>query len=234
MHNSNSLLPSPPFKITDGTLEGLKWLALVSMTVDHANRFFLAGSSYSAYCFGRLAMPLFAFILAFNLARPQAWARGLYKQTLGRLAIFGFLAMPAYNAMKGIHSWWPLNIMFTLWLATACLFFIEKRGVFNLIAAALLFFFCGPLVEYNWPGLGFCLSAWAFCKKPSIITFATLVIFCLLLKSVNYNNWALAALPLIFMGTQLNLQVPRIRYLFYIYYPGHLWLFWVLRALLKV
>ncbi|WP_172838976.1 TraX family protein [Legionella micdadei] len=50
----------------------MKWIALVSMTIDHINRFFYASSIQTLYCIGRLAMPLFAFIFAYNLARPDA------------------------------------------------------------------------------------------------------------------------------------------------------------------
>ncbi len=222
------MVNNPPFKISNGTLEALKWLALLFMTIDHANRFFFKGSIYAAYCAGRLAMPLFAFILAYNLARPGTLERGIYVQTLKRLTVFGFLAMPAYNAMKGIHYWWPLNIMFTLWIATACLFLVEKGGIANIFIAIFFFFFGGTLVEYHWPGLAFCISAWFFCKKPSIFTLSLSFLCCLWLNNINNNIWALLTFPLIFIAIKIDLEVPRIRYLFYIYYPAHLSIFWLL------
>ena len=49
---------------------------------------------------------------------------------------------------------------------------------------------------------------------------------------INRNLWAIAALPLIFAAGQVNIKVPRIRLGFYIYYPVHLAVLWVLERLL--
>ena len=61
----------PLLRLNDGQLEALKWLALVSMLVDHFGRYaFGLGTDSWAFAIGRLAFPLFAFVLASNLARP--------------------------------------------------------------------------------------------------------------------------------------------------------------------
>ena len=49
---------------------------------------------------------------------------------------------------------------------------------------------------------------------------------------INRNLWALAALPLIFAAGQVSMRVPRIRLGFYVYYPAHLAVLWVLVRLL--
>ncbi|MBK7549911.1 MAG: hypothetical protein IPI20_19875 [Rhodoferax sp.] len=64
---------SGPLHIDNGTLEALKWLALVLMTGDHVNKYVLADSLPGLFELGRLAMPLFMFVLAYNLARPGAF-----------------------------------------------------------------------------------------------------------------------------------------------------------------
>lgn len=72
---------------------------------------FYASSIQTLYCIGRLAMPLFAFIFAYNLARPDALPRGLYSKVLVRLVIFGAIATPGYIAMRHLQFIWPLNIL---------------------------------------------------------------------------------------------------------------------------
>lgn len=209
-------------------MEAVKWIALLSMTADHANRFFYEGSIYAAYCFGRLAMPLFAFIFAYNLARPDALERGLYSSTLNRLILFGILATPAYIAMRATNHLLPLNIMFSLALATLCLYLYDEGGFNNRIFSLFVFYISGYLVEYNWITPLICITSWFFCKKPTVIR----LLFCLLpfvlLNQNNLNAWSLLAIPIIFVATIVDIKIPRIRHFFYYFYPIHLTLFYIL------
>ena len=46
-----------------------------------------------------------------------------------RLALFGALATLPFVALGGLAAgWWPLNILFTLWVITAALYFVERGG----------------------------------------------------------------------------------------------------------
>jgi hypothetical protein len=38
----------------------------------------------------------------------------------------------------------------------------------------------------------------------------------------NLNYWACAALPIIFLALYIKIKVPRLRFVFYAYYPLHL------------
>lgn len=60
----------PRLFVADGTVEGLKWLGLLLMTGDHVNKYLFNGTLPFLFEAGRLAMPIFVFVLAFNLARP--------------------------------------------------------------------------------------------------------------------------------------------------------------------
>jgi TraX protein len=218
----------PPIKVSSGTMEVVKWLGLLSMTIDHINRFFFGTAIYSAYCIGRLAMPLFAFIFAYNLAQPNAFARGLYTRVLKRLIIFGLLATPGYIAMRNLPTLWPLNIMFTLSVATIALFFYEKGGVGNYLVAILFFLIGSLFVEFNWAGVMFCITSWFYCKKPSILALLACLMAYLFLGIVNDNNWALASLPIIILASKIDLKVSRIPHFFYFYYPSHLYVLYLL------
>ena len=216
-------------KISSGSMEAIKWLGLLTMTIDHINWFFFGTAIYPAYFIGRLALPLFAFIFAYNLAQPDALLRGLYSRVLQRLIFYGLLATPGYIAMRHLPFLFPLNIMFTLGIATACLYLLELGGTNQRIFAVFIFLFGGFFVDYEWIGLLFCISSWFFCKKNSLSSFLIWCLAYLLLGIGNGNNWALLTIPLLFLATKINLPIPRIRHFFYLYYPLHLTVFALIR-----
>jgi hypothetical protein len=212
-----------------GTVEALKWLALVLMTGDHVNRFLFSGTLPYLFELGRLALPIFVFVLAYNLARPGQLEQGTYPRTMKRLAVFGALASVPFIALGDLlHAgWWPLNILFTLLLLTTTLYLVERN---DLLAAGVLFLVGGSLVEYGWLGLSLGLAVWTYCKQPSLPAAAVALLACAGLWLTNGNLWALACVPLILAATRLNLPVPRLRWAFYAYYPLHLGLIWLIRS----
>ena len=224
---------APPLVLSSGTLEALKWLALLLMTLDHVNKHLLHASVPELFAAGRLALPLFGFVLGYNLARPGALASGGYSRTARRLAIFGSIATIPFIALGGLGwGWWPFNIMATLLVATLCAWLIEVGGPARLVAAAAVFIVGGALVEFWWPGLAVCLLAWAYCRRPSWFTLALWIGALASLYVINRNLWALAALPLIFAAGRVNVNVPRGRLGFYVYYPAHLAVLWIVAHLL--
>ncbi len=213
------------FRIPDGTLEAVKWLALVSMVWDHGVRFLLYGlsgaSSYGpATAFGRLAFPLFALILAYNLARP-GMDRAAYRRTLLRLLGFGLLAVPAYWYLIGPY---PLNILFTLALATLIVAAYEARPDWRgALGGALLFVSGGALVEYGWPGLTLILSAYAWFRSGATLWSTVLLAAGFLaLADINWSHWGTLALPVFLLASAVSLRVPRNKWFFYAFYPIHL------------
>ena len=223
-----------PLVIADGSLEALKWVALVLMTIDHINKYLLHAGVPWMFAAGRLAMPLFAFVLAYNLARPDALAIGIYKRAAVRLACFGAMASVPAVALGGLGwGWWPLNVMATLLAATLCIGLLNAGGFWRITGAVAVFVVCGSSVEFWWPGVGACVAAWAFCRHPS---WGQLAVWCAAVGSlyvINRNFWALAALPLIFAATSMAPALPRARYWFYVYFPLRLAVLWCVRTALE-
>jgi len=223
---------APALMMSSGTLEALKWLALLLMTLDHVNKHLLHASVPELFAAGRPALPLFGFVLGYNLARPGALASGVYSRTARRAALFGSIASVPFIALGGLGwGWWPFNIMATLLVATLCAWLIEIGGPARLAMACLTFIVGGALVEFWWPGLAACLLAWAYCRRPSWVTLALWAGALASLYVINRNLWAIAALPLIFAAGQVKLNVPRGRLWFYVYYPAHLAVLWALARL---
>ena len=218
---------APPLALSSGSLEALKWLALLLMTLDHVNKHLLHASVPELFAAGRLALPLFGFVLGYNLARPGALASGGDSRTAYRLVVFGTIATIPFIALGGLGwGWWPFNVMATLLVATLCAWLIEIGGLARLMAAAALFIVGGALVEFWWPGLAVCLMAWAYCCRPSWFRLALWISALASLYIINRNLWALAALPLIFAACHVKMTVTRGRLGFYIYYPAHLAVLW--------
>lgn len=216
------------FFVPNGTIEALKWLALALMTLDHVNKYLLHDKLAGAFALGRLAMPIFAFVLAYNLARPGAFEKGVYPRVVLRLLLVGVIASVPFMALGGLAAgWWPLNILFLLALATASIWLIEKRTNASQSAAFFLFLVGGAFVEFWWFGLGFCLAAWWYCKSPSRGRLLLWVTTGVSLHLVNSNLWALAAMPLILAAQHVDLRLPRLRNVFYAYYPAHLAVLWL-------
>ncbi|MGB3072850.1 MAG: TraX family protein [Candidatus Moraniibacteriota bacterium] len=207
--------------IPDGTLEGLKWLALVSMIYDHVVRLLFMGPVLgSATAFGRLAFPLFAFILAYNLARPNADAR-VYRRLILRLVGFGFLALPASLYLVGVQQF---NILFTFAVFVALLWIFRLRPLwFALPVALIVFVSAGSQVEYGWYGLTLALSLAYFVQRGVTLDAVTvLTIGFMALAASNGSHWGTLSLPIILIASQVSLPFPRNKWFFYIFYPAHL------------
>lgn len=233
--------------ISNDRLTLLKLLAVASMVIDHFNKFVNPDYSQSMFLVGRLALPIFVFVLAFNLSRIEPKKM---PAIAGRLVFFGLLAIIPYNAMGGtiLGGWWPINVLFLLaglvgvvyllcvplarpWVRHACR-----------IAAVLLFVLAGALAEFFWAGLGLGLVAWrAFClfsrgEKPKgraelIFLALSFVGFTVLLHFINGNSWALATIPVLLAVLWLPVpKLPRFKWFFYWFYPAHLWALWLIES----
>lgn len=215
----------PNLTINSGTIEAIKWFALVSMVLDHFNKYVLHESVVAFFNFGRLAMPLFMFVMAFKLARVTDI--DAFRRTSKRLAIYGVIASIPFVALGGLAwGWWPLNIMFTMLVAAMVMYFVEYGGTRNKSLGIALFIVGGAVVEFWWPALAICLAAWPYCKKPNWPALVTWVLAVLSLVVINQNYWALASFLIIFSAPYLSFNVPRMRQFFYIFYPAHLIFFW--------
>lgn len=211
-------------RVSSGAIEALKWIALACMVVDHVNAA-LYGRELGlvADVIGRVAMPLFAGVFGYNLARP-----GLdIARVLRRLVGFGLLALPVHAALFGWLGLWPLNILLTFALAAWIILELQAGRTWLAFGA---FVAGGFLVEYWWPGIALVLAVWAMSRsqRPTpadlLAVGLSLVALCVL---VNHNAYALLAVPIAFVVVQLAPQVPRLRWWFWWFYPVHLAALWI-------
>jgi hypothetical protein len=222
-----SKLNFKPLWVSDGSLELLKWLALIFMVGDHVNKYLLDSSSLLLFNCGRLAMPLFALVIAYNLARPGVANHG-YSIAL-RLAAFGLLASIPYILLGVPYlGFLPLNILFTFSLSVLIIRLFEYSNWLGVCGGIILFIVGGAFVEFWWPALLIVMFAYCYFVGGRIIHLYLLILATTSLAIINQNFIALIALPLFFLGSVAAFNFPRQKWFFYWFYPIHLMLilFW--------
>jgi hypothetical protein len=181
-----------------------------------------------------MAMPLFGFVLAYNLARPGMLANGAFRRTRNRLLLYGAVATIPFIALKAplAYGWWPLNVLFTLWVGTLVIELLERRRPQLMLVILPLFSFGSLLPEYWHLGTGALIAAWYWCKYPRVSSLVLWILPLAGLVIINHNLYALLVIPLVYAAQFVNLPVPRYRYVFYVFYPAHLSILWLTQALI--
>jgi hypothetical protein len=216
-------------ELSSSQQELLKWLAVVTMTLDHASS--LIVPNLYGRLVGRVAFPLFAFLLAYNLAR-----RGVSKLRIVRpLVLAGAVSVPVTAVVWG-HIL-PLNILFTLAFGVLNVYLFEnfapQLGVGWAIFITILFGLVPAMLpEYTLAGPYVVLFFYLLLKHENSI--ATHIggscywlVFCGNVMLANYFTWyglpGLAMVILVFVVRKLRISHRRLPSLFYyIYYPAHL------------
>lgn len=218
--------------MTSSGREALKWLALVLMTGDHVARAWFGGYVPVVSELGRIAFPVFALVMAYNLSRPGADVG----KSIRRLALWGIIAQPFHAIAFGF--WLPFNVLLTFGLAAAAVWAIQHR---RWALTAVLVLPAPLLVDYQWTGILLVLAAWHWFSTRRDLLHAGLSINGLYFETLadwrdvpylvyllmcilcgfNGNGWALLALPVMLLG-ELDWKLPRTRWAFYGYYVCHL------------
>ncbi|MDJ1521584.1 conjugal transfer protein [Stenotrophomonas maltophilia] len=180
------------------------------MTGDHVAKVIYGGYVPGLSEAGRVAFPLFALVMAYNLAQPGADVG----KSVRRLAMWGVIAQPVHALTFGY--WLPLNILLTFALSALVIYAVERRESSVVVMAAGVL----PLaVDYQWAGVGFVLLAWLGfrTRRPllTLVAFAPLCVF-------NGNLWSLVAIPVAVGLSHTAWPLPRGRWAFYGYYVAHL------------
>ena len=142
--------------------------------------------------------------------------------------IYGLLAKPFFIAIGGVVTgWWPLNILFTLLVATATAWLADRPGVASRVAAVFVFLIGGAIVEFWWPAVLFILAARMYFRSGRAASLVLCAVALAALYPINGNGWALGALPLPLLAPRVRIELPRLQGFFYGFYPAHLALIWV-------
>ena len=223
MNISSTSYPLKSLPLFSGS--ALKIIAVLSMMTDHCAYYLMDGNTW-AYevmrCFGRVAFPVFAFLVAEGFAHT----RNRMRYFLSLLLFAAISEVPWYllNGADGTH-----NVMFTLALGVAALAVFErlqKHGALA-IAAILLVALSAEIsgLDYGWHGIVEILVFHLFrskkyCQSTRLLQLA----FAFPFMSHYGIIGALLACFIIFLynGTRGIIHGKVAKYGFYAIYPVHL------------
>ena len=212
--------------IKDNNVELIKYIALLCMVMDHVNKYLLNYSIPYFFEMGRLAMPLFGFILAYNLSRESYYNNPeKLKKTFIKLLLFGVIATPFYILLGGVKfGFWPLNILYTFAVSVVIIYVIEARQNIKYwsLTLALTFSIGGSLVEYWHPAVLLVVSAWWYFKTPNFYALVGIIISLIGLSLINGNAYAALSIPLLLVLNLKDIPFFRLQNFFYWFYPIHL------------
>lgn len=247
----------PPLGLSGSVL---KWLAIITMFIDHIGASLLEVYVMDAYgnspyhgfrrfsyekimacyqldmilrCIGRLAFPIFCFLLVEGFMHT----RNVKKYAL-RLGLFCLISELPFNlAFQGkLFAPQYQNVFFTLLLGLlgiwGCSYFREKKQWIFAVLSLVLAAGAAELLQTDYSAFGviFIELQYLFYKKK---IFRTIVgVLCLILYGGIEMCGAFAFLPICFYNGTRGTQP---KYFFYIFYPAHLLLIvtvgrWILPA----
>ena len=208
------------------------------MVVDHVGDFLLHGNIVCKIL-GRIAFPIFAFFIAEGMKHTKSRKRYFLK-----MFIFACVSQIPYMLLVQTFK---LNILFTFLIAMTFIVLIEKfisQNIrkFFLILFGLCLVLCDVILFVDYGLTGVLITVlFYFVKVPaSIIINALLMVFI----AVKYSFWGAnivfsilititSILPIIIILLyNNNIGKYKLKYLFYIGYPAHLLVIWLVTLFL--
>jgi len=213
--------------------EFLKWIAIITMTIDHIGAVLYPELRVLRFV-GRIAFPLFAYLLVLGLENTRN-----IRNYLIRLFIFAAVSQVPFFLALDYAPFEMLNIFFTLGLGLMFVYFFQKASIFAFIPLLASF-----LINFDYGIYGLALiGCMALLRKNTKLGVVLIVLLnCLFLFPFSSQFFSLAALPLIVLhdtgylslvkdyGEDYKIPFWR-KYLFYIFYPLHLFLLYVVSTL---
>ena len=227
MDGISTSYPLKMFPLLSGS--ALKIIAVVSMVADHCAYYLLDSNSW-AYevmrCFGRIAFPVFAFLVAEGFAHTRNRMRYFLS-----ILLFAFISeVPWYllNGADGTH-----NVMFTLALGVAALAVFEEHHVLCCCFILLMVWLAAWLgTDYEWRGVLIIVVFYllGMVKNTPVTLRRMLQLLFAFPIMMHYGiTGALLACAVIFLydGTRGFIHGNVAKYGFYAFYPVHLFLLWL-------
>ena len=218
----------------DEEREILKWIAIVTMTIDHTGAA-LYPEHMALRFIGRLSFPLFGYLLVLGVESTRS-----LKNYLIRLLLFAFISQVPFYLAVGKEPLNPLNILVTLSLGVLTIHSLRTTNPLLI----LIPLFASVVLNFDYGIYGLiaisCIYLLTIQTKLGVISLV-LLNFAFLLLGSPYQILSLFALPFILVhkrGFQFKVRnVDRKtvyplwrKYLFYVYYPLHLTVLYLIKA----
>ncbi len=220
------------------TSTGLKWIAIIAMIIDHVGATIFPYSVYPNMIIlrviGRIAFPIFAFLIVEGYMHTKdvkkygirLLAFAVISEIPFDLAFFGKIFMMEYQ-----------NVFFTLVLGLLGLYAYDKLKDKNKVLGSLAVFAVGLLAlllktDYNIFGVLIIFGIYTAVNKPKQCLWIAIVniimaIYYTMLGGSYLQIFALLSIPFIIIYN--GEPGKRMKYLFYIIYPGHIFILFLIQ-----
>ncbi len=209
------------------TSTGLKWIAIITMVIDHIGAVLYPVNLYPDMVIlriiGRIAFPIFAFLIV----EGYRYTRDVQKYGI-RLLIFALLSEVPFDLAfkKTLVSMDHQNVFFTLALGLLALYIYdylkERNGV---LAGGAIFLIAASAeilkTDYGMLGVLLIVLMYAFYDKRFIAVWILVInVFFVMIGASQIQLFAIVSI--IFIWNYNGKPGRRMRYLFYIIYPAHI------------
>jgi len=218
-------------RIFDVGREILRGIAIVTMTIDHIGAILLP-DQIPLRVVGRLAFPIFCYLLVLGVESTKKIGHYVI-----RLCTFALISQVPYFFAFGINPFDRLNILFTLLFGAFMLYLYEKRSPLVIVPVLVSVLLNSEGGIYG-IALVWCMKVFKENTGFGILTLLVLGAFSLF--SEAFQVVFLATLPLVMLHkdgwlrkeietTKHSIYFSWRKYVFYIYYPLHLALLYMIK-----
>lgn len=208
----------------------LKMIALITMIIDHYGAIF--HDNIILYrIIGRIAFPIYCFLLIEGYMHTSD-----VKKYAKRLLVFAFISeIPFDLAFWGGPYWHHQNIFFTLFIGLVAVHMINSnengnfKNIFIILAAGML----AELLSTDYGFIGIIYIITFYYTQKNNLLFGLLPTAAILLTGMgSIQQYALAALPILyFYNGKPGLKNKLLQIGFYVAYPLHLLIFYLVKLL---
>jgi hypothetical protein len=228
---------SPTRKFDFGR-ELLKIIAIITMVVDHVGKILYPDLLY-LQIIGRLAFPLFAYLVVLGVESTKKPLK--YMATL---LVFAVISQVPYYLAFGIAPFDRLNILFSLLLCAVTIYYYNKRSTLAFVPLLLSIVL---MTEGSYYVVLTAVGMRLLKDRPTLGVLALVGLNLQFLFIPDIENQiqilALMAVPLVFLHTknwlkkeilipQNSLAYSTRKYFFYMFYPLHLMLLFLISTFL--
>jgi len=211
--------------------ELLKWIAIITMTVDHVGAILYPEFTVLRFI-GRLSFPLFAYLLILGIENTRN-----IRNYFTRLFIFALISQVPFFLALDYGPFDSLNIFFTLSSGLLFIYFFKKSSVFVLVPV-----FASLVLPFDYGIYGIAMISCVFILKENtkfgVVSLVLLNTLFLVPWSIQFLS--ISAIPLILLHKNGSLNIKKEtteevtiplwrKYFFYIYYPLHLALLYIIK-----
>jgi len=211
--------------------ELLKWIAIITMTVDHVGVILYPKFTVLRFI-GRFSFPLFAYLLILGIENTRN-----IRNYFARLFIFALISQVPFFLAIDYGPFDSLNIFFTLSSGLLFIYFFKKSSVFVLVPV-----FASLVLPFDYGIYGIAMIGCMYILKENtkfgVVSLVLLNTLFLVPWSIQFLS--ISAIPLILLHKNGSLNITREtteeftiplwrKYFFYVYYPLHLALLYIIK-----